>query len=113
MSYTIFTVIMLLTLTKILANNTTRSAIISAVNVRAFEVSTANKMCNVGEKLLEKKLAPPLTNEKHKGQAGRIGIFGGSLEYTGELKTTIPRFIIHFEEKGNESTSSASHFSFC
>lgn len=25
----------------------------------------------------------PLTTEKHKGQAGRIGIVGGSLEYTG------------------------------
>ncbi|CAK1546162.1 unnamed protein product [Leptosia nina] len=26
---------------------------------------------------------PPLDNSKHKGQAGRIGIVGGSLEYTG------------------------------
>lgn len=32
-----------------------------------------------------KQLAPPLTNDKHKGQAGRIGVFGGSLEYTGEF----------------------------
>nr|XP_974937.2 PREDICTED: ATP-dependent (S)-NAD(P)H-hydrate dehydratase [Tribolium castaneum] len=32
---------------------------------------------------LTKQLAPPLTNDKHKGQAGRIGVFGGSLEYTG------------------------------
>ncbi|KAF2893859.1 hypothetical protein ILUMI_12315 [Ignelater luminosus] len=30
-----------------------------------------------------KQLAPPLANDKHKGQAGRIGVFGGSLEYTG------------------------------
>ncbi|XP_030028153.2 ATP-dependent (S)-NAD(P)H-hydrate dehydratase [Manduca sexta] len=26
---------------------------------------------------------PPLDNSRHKGQAGRIGIVGGSLEYTG------------------------------
>lgn len=36
---------------------------------------------------LTKQLAPPLTNDKHKGQAGRIGVFGGSLEYTGEFNT--------------------------
>lgn len=30
-----------------------------------------------------KQLAPPLTNDRHKGQAGRIGVFGGSLEFTG------------------------------
>ncbi|KAK4886939.1 hypothetical protein RN001_003210 [Aquatica leii] len=30
-----------------------------------------------------KRLAPPLNNKRHKGQAGRIGVFGGSLEYTG------------------------------
>ncbi|VVD05109.1 unnamed protein product [Leptidea sinapis] len=30
-----------------------------------------------------KSCIPPLTNNKHKGQAGRIGIVGGSLEYTG------------------------------
>lgn len=32
---------------------------------------------------LAKKLPPPLTTDKYKGQDGRIGIFGGSLEYTG------------------------------
>lgn len=26
---------------------------------------------------------PELTDKMHKGQAGRIGIVGGSLEYTG------------------------------
>jgi ATP-dependent NAD(P)H-hydrate dehydratase len=26
---------------------------------------------------------PQLTNNMHKGEAGRIGIIGGSLEYTG------------------------------
>ncbi|KAL3274132.1 hypothetical protein HHI36_015546 [Cryptolaemus montrouzieri] len=30
-----------------------------------------------------KQLAPSLSQDKHKGQAGRIGVFGGSLEYTG------------------------------
>lgn len=30
-----------------------------------------------------KKLVPSLSNDKHKGQAGRIGVFGGSKDYTG------------------------------
>ncbi|CAG9768200.1 unnamed protein product [Ceutorhynchus assimilis] len=30
-----------------------------------------------------KNLAPPLSSGKHKGQAGRIGVFGGSIEFTG------------------------------
>ncbi|XP_044758104.1 ATP-dependent (S)-NAD(P)H-hydrate dehydratase [Coccinella septempunctata] len=30
-----------------------------------------------------KQLPPPLSQDKHKGEAGRIGVFGGSLEYTG------------------------------
>lgn len=30
-----------------------------------------------------KMCIPPLDNDRHKGQAGRIGIIGGSLEYTG------------------------------
>lgn len=30
-----------------------------------------------------KACIPPLDDSKHKGQAGRIGIVGGSLEYTG------------------------------
>lgn len=28
-------------------------------------------------------LVPPLTDDSHKGQAGRIGVIGGSVEYTG------------------------------
>ncbi|CAH2105566.1 unnamed protein product [Euphydryas editha] len=32
--------------------------------------------------LLQKRI-PPLDGKQHKGQAGRIGIVGGSLEYTG------------------------------
>ncbi|XP_060531214.1 ATP-dependent (S)-NAD(P)H-hydrate dehydratase [Cylas formicarius] len=30
-----------------------------------------------------KNLAPPLLSGKHKGQAGRVGVFGGSIEFTG------------------------------
>ena len=30
-----------------------------------------------------RKIVPALTSAKHKGQDGRIGIFGGSFEYTG------------------------------
>jgi len=30
-----------------------------------------------------KQIIPPLSSKLHKGQAGRIGIVGGSLEYTG------------------------------
>ncbi|XP_041940601.1 ATP-dependent (S)-NAD(P)H-hydrate dehydratase isoform X1 [Alosa sapidissima] len=32
---------------------------------------------------LVKKIIPPLTSKKHKGQDGRIGIIGGCQEYTG------------------------------
>lgn len=28
-------------------------------------------------------VVPPLTAEKHKGEAGRIGVIGGSKDYTG------------------------------
>ncbi|CAH1958859.1 unnamed protein product [Acanthoscelides obtectus] len=42
-------------------------------------------MSNKTEDIIEKtkQLAPRLTNDKHKGQAGRIGVFGGSIEFTG------------------------------
>jgi NAD(P)H-hydrate repair Nnr-like enzyme with NAD(P)H-hydrate dehydratase domain len=30
-----------------------------------------------------KKIIPPLSSSLHKGQAGKIGIIGGSKEYTG------------------------------
>ncbi|XP_055371955.1 ATP-dependent (S)-NAD(P)H-hydrate dehydratase [Condylostylus longicornis] len=30
-----------------------------------------------------KRIVPRLNDDKHKGQAGRIGVIGGSLEYTG------------------------------
>nr|CAI5822827.1 unnamed protein product [Callosobruchus analis] len=43
------------------------------------------KMCDKTDDIIEKtkRLAPPLTNDKHKGQAGRIAVFGGSIEFTG------------------------------
>ena len=36
---------------------------------------------NMHDQLAE--LVPPLSEEMHKGQAGRIGVIGGSIEYTG------------------------------
>jgi len=38
-----------------------------------------------GRSILEqvKQIIPPLSPKSHKGQAGRIGVVGGSLEYTG------------------------------
>lgn len=30
-----------------------------------------------------RQLAPPLANSRYKGQAGRVGVFGGCIEYTG------------------------------
>lgn len=32
---------------------------------------------------LIKQIIPPLTSALHKGQLGKIGVIGGSLEYTG------------------------------
>lgn len=43
-------------------------------------VSTMDKPCMV--KLI-KACIPPLDGKGHKGEAGRIGIIGGSMEYTG------------------------------
>lgn len=32
-----------------------------------------------------KNIVPKLSNDRHKGQAGRIGIIGGSKEYPGTI----------------------------
>ena len=32
---------------------------------------------------ISRKIIPPLTSELYKGQMGRIGVVGGSSEYTG------------------------------
>lgn len=84
MSYKFGIVMVLLTLAiKTFANfNNTSRAVISSKSLE----TGVRKMCSASEKLLEKKLAPPLSEDRHKGQAGRIGIFGGSIEYTGRFK---------------------------
>lgn len=49
-----------------------------------------------------KACIPPLNLSSHKGQAGRIGVIGGSLEYTGApyfagisaLRVSIPNLFV-------------------
>lgn len=41
------------------------------------------RMEDIALPLMSKQLAPPLVTGKHKGQAGKIGVVGGSIEYTG------------------------------
>ena len=50
-----------------------------------FIRSTAAMATNSSKDLLDRALAavPELTNALHKGQSGRIGVIGGSFEYTG------------------------------
>ncbi|XP_031777010.1 ATP-dependent (S)-NAD(P)H-hydrate dehydratase isoform X1 [Nasonia vitripennis] len=53
---------------------------------KTFFCSIASKMStNAEDQFFQaaKQLVPVLSNAKHKGQAGRIGIVGGSLEYSG------------------------------
>lgn len=48
--------------------------------------STVSKMGDQVTSLFEeycRRIAPPLEEERYKGQAGKIGVIGGSLEYTG------------------------------
>lgn len=47
--------------------------------------STSSKSKMATDSILRnaKACIPSLNNNSHKGQAGRIGIIGGSLEYTG------------------------------
>ncbi|XP_022120536.2 ATP-dependent (S)-NAD(P)H-hydrate dehydratase [Pieris rapae] len=54
-------------------------------NIRQFYIQTVTVSTMNQTKLLSlvQSCIPTLDNNKHKGQAGRIGIFGGSLEYTG------------------------------
>lgn len=53
---------------------------------RYFGMYTVNMSESLESQIAKrtKQLAPPLTNDRHKGQAGRIGVFGGSLEFTGK-----------------------------
>lgn len=48
-----------------------------------YSVNKGHRMDNNNLFNCVKSCIPLLTSEKHKGQAGRIGIIGGSLEYTG------------------------------
>lgn len=53
----------------------------NTLNLRFY----THKMSEPSSNLLERarNIVPQLDIDRHKGQAGRIGIFGGSLEYTG------------------------------
>lgn len=56
---------------------------VTPVSRNIFVSSPTLKMDELSLSLMSRQLAPPLEEGRHKGQAGRIGIFGGSLEYTG------------------------------
>ncbi|XP_023014234.2 NAD(P)HX dehydratase isoform X1 [Leptinotarsa decemlineata] len=76
---TIVIVVLMLTLTTKLLANVSKSQV---TPVRGL----GKKMCDsLQDRIIQRAatLAPPLTRDRHKGQAGRIGIFGGSIEYTG------------------------------
>lgn len=53
--------------------------------VKRSLLSTMSTAASIDERLLKgiRKIIPNLNNTKYKGQDGRIGIFGGSIEYTG------------------------------
>ncbi|XP_065200677.1 ATP-dependent (S)-NAD(P)H-hydrate dehydratase isoform X2 [Planococcus citri] len=73
---------MLKTIYRNRANLTTAITEISPILTPKF----VKKMSSVPEQELQaaaKTLPPALSESKHKGQAGRIGIIGGSSEYTG------------------------------
>ncbi|KAJ8922828.1 hypothetical protein NQ315_007863 [Exocentrus adspersus] len=78
---------MLLSLTSksLIKVNRTRVCTISAFSKSFFRAFGSNMSQSLENQIAEKtkQLAPPLTNDRHKGQAGRIGVFGGSLEFTG------------------------------
>lgn len=59
------------------------SAYRSAIKDSSF--STMSTSVSVDERMLKgiRRIIPNLNNTKYKGQDGRIGIFGGSVEYTG------------------------------
>lgn len=48
---------------------------------RNFCTKMSDNRCQWMERA--KRVVPVLTNDRHKGQCGRIGVFGGSIEYTG------------------------------
>ncbi|CAK9834236.1 ATP-dependent (S)-NAD(P)H-hydrate dehydratase [Anthophora retusa] len=54
-------------------------------SIKLLLISTMSTSVSVDERMLKgiRRIIPNLNNTKYKGQDGRIGIFGGSLEYTG------------------------------
>lgn len=52
---------------------------------RFCSMTTMSASLSIDDRMLKgiRKVIPPLVDNKHKGQDGRIGIFGGSIEYTG------------------------------
>lgn len=59
-----------------------RKAILSNI-CRSISITNRNEMDHVCMVQSLKECIPPMDDSKHKGQAGRIGVIGGSLEYTG------------------------------
>nr|XP_022920153.1 ATP-dependent (S)-NAD(P)H-hydrate dehydratase [Onthophagus taurus] len=55
----------------------------SNLSISECKTNKSSKMDEMSLSLMSRQLAPSLSQGRHKGQAGRIGIFGGSLEYTG------------------------------
>lgn len=69
-------------LANVIRNQAFRSGILS--NVKRFKMNLSTQNNDTGKWMgLAKQAIPILNNDKHKGQDGRIGIIGGSLEYTG------------------------------
>ncbi|XP_037024803.1 ATP-dependent (S)-NAD(P)H-hydrate dehydratase [Bradysia coprophila] len=61
-------------------------SILTISNIRltvAKEMSTTAALTDNGIMEQVREIVPKLSNDRHKGQAGRIGIVGGSKEYTG------------------------------
>ncbi|ORY98907.1 H-hydrate dehydratase [Syncephalastrum racemosum] len=52
----------------------------STLVARRFIVNMAPKIPDIGK---VRELIPPLSGDLHKGQAGRVGVIGGSEDYTG------------------------------
>lgn len=53
-------------------------------NVKRFKMDVSSQNNDIIKWMrLAKQAVPYLNSDKHKGQDGRIGIIGGSLEYTG------------------------------
>ena len=53
--------------------------------VPKFPILRMSSIISPDERMVKavRRVVPALTSAKHKGQDGRIGIFGGSIEYTG------------------------------